>query len=341
MSCRERQSERGTHSIRRDAGAFRDAMHSGAFPVRRSIAANERATMNHRSRMRTRTAAQFEPNVHLRLLPSLPSLAGETHSGHWTITGASSHFPVMPLPHRMHGGVRTPERSSRFVLRRHSAAGAERLAAELLGTVQRSEQRRYTVRNERERIDGELGEMLAVLQEVEEAGTQLYELPPERLRRIQQVLRGGIRSHSGRGFLLPPLEGSRPGSSDSPSDALGVYSAAGVAGSQQHMPRGLEEHEINRLRVSVARGTPTRPRDGGSDSLTSTSKLGACDDESSDVCAVCISEMVQGESVCTLACKHCYHHECIVRWLRLSIVCPLCKAHALGWSKEKTAAHTA
>jgi hypothetical protein len=62
----------------------------------------------------------------------------------------------------------------------------------------------------------------------------------------------------------------------------------------------------------------------------------AAEDDGEDVCAVCISEMAGGEMVCTLACRHSFHHACIARWLRVSMACPLCKAHALGREGDAT-----
>jgi hypothetical protein len=41
------------------------------------------------------------------------------------------------------------------------------------------------------------------------------------------------------------------------------------------------------------------------------------------VCAVCLQCFMQGERVRKLNCGHCFHMECIDRWLKEKGVCPL------------------
>ena len=49
------------------------------------------------------------------------------------------------------------------------------------------------------------------------------------------------------------------------------------------------------------------------------------------VCAICLENMRAQQMVLTLPCKHEYHKQCIVRWLKNSEgpSCPTCKAPAL------------
>ena len=41
-------------------------------------------------------------------------------------------------------------------------------------------------------------------------------------------------------------------------------------------------------------------------------------------------EPERGDVVCTLACGHSFHKACVTQWLQRSLLCPLCKTHALG-----------
>ena len=47
-------------------------------------------------------------------------------------------------------------------------------------------------------------------------------------------------------------------------------------------------------------------------------------------CLICMGDnYTLGEKVYELPCKHCYHGECLVSWLRQHNTCPLCRAKAL------------
>ena len=45
-----------------------------------------------------------------------------------------------------------------------------------------------------------------------------------------------------------------------------------------------------------------------------------------DNCIICTMEFTDGDKVIELACnsKHCYHAECITKWVEKRSVCPLC-----------------
>ncbi|KAL7069417.1 zinc finger, C3HC4 type domain-containing protein [Cryptosporidium serpentis] len=43
------------------------------------------------------------------------------------------------------------------------------------------------------------------------------------------------------------------------------------------------------------------------------------------MCTVCLSEVNNGENVVKLNCQHLFHLQCIQEWLRMSVICPLCK----------------
>ncbi|KAK1308168.1 E3 ubiquitin-protein ligase RING1-like [Acorus calamus] len=42
-------------------------------------------------------------------------------------------------------------------------------------------------------------------------------------------------------------------------------------------------------------------------------------------CAVCLEGFGKGESVSRLPCRHVYHSECILKWLRCKGSCPVCR----------------
>ncbi|RPA94497.1 hypothetical protein L873DRAFT_1830297 [Choiromyces venosus 120613-1] len=46
---------------------------------------------------------------------------------------------------------------------------------------------------------------------------------------------------------------------------------------------------------------------------------------SGDDCTICKEELVIDEEVSQLPCKHCYHFECVSRWLEEHDTCPICR----------------
>ncbi|KAJ1388115.1 Zinc finger, RING-type [Sesbania bispinosa] len=42
-------------------------------------------------------------------------------------------------------------------------------------------------------------------------------------------------------------------------------------------------------------------------------------------CSICLVEFDDCIEVSSMPCKHVYHHECLVQWLKTSHVCPLCR----------------
>ncbi|KAI3451628.1 hypothetical protein Pfo_008293 [Paulownia fortunei] len=43
-----------------------------------------------------------------------------------------------------------------------------------------------------------------------------------------------------------------------------------------------------------------------------------------DRCVICQVEYEQGEKLVTLLCDHLYHRDCIVKWLQIKKICPVC-----------------
>ncbi|XVF17167.1 hypothetical protein REPUB_Repub10bG0096100 [Reevesia pubescens] len=53
-------------------------------------------------------------------------------------------------------------------------------------------------------------------------------------------------------------------------------------------------------------------------------------DHSNNECAVCLSELEEGEKVRRLNCKHTFHKDCLDRWLQQCwATCPLCRTKVL------------
>ncbi|PSR86785.1 E3 ubiquitin-protein like [Actinidia chinensis var. chinensis] len=48
-------------------------------------------------------------------------------------------------------------------------------------------------------------------------------------------------------------------------------------------------------------------------------------EEGGMVCGVCHDDMVFGEEVRSLRCRHVFHMDCIYRWLKVKNACPFCR----------------
>jgi len=48
------------------------------------------------------------------------------------------------------------------------------------------------------------------------------------------------------------------------------------------------------------------------------------DDDDEEVCTICMCEIVDGDRIGALKCKHNFHVNCLKQWLRRKNVCPLC-----------------
>lgn len=45
---------------------------------------------------------------------------------------------------------------------------------------------------------------------------------------------------------------------------------------------------------------------------------------SDSTCCICLGELCEGETICQMSCKHCFHKECIESWTTRKNQCPLC-----------------
>ncbi|OIT07421.1 PREDICTED: RING-H2 finger protein ATL20-like [Nicotiana attenuata] len=56
--------------------------------------------------------------------------------------------------------------------------------------------------------------------------------------------------------------------------------------------------------------------------------LPACKNESS--CPICLAEYLAGEiAKCMPECQHCFHLECVDKWLKINTTCPVCRKSLL------------
>ncbi|WVZ23049.1 hypothetical protein V8G54_001593 [Vigna mungo] len=60
------------------------------------------------------------------------------------------------------------------------------------------------------------------------------------------------------------------------------------------------------------------------------------EDQESDYCSVCLSQICKGEKVRSLpVCNHSYHADCIAAWLKNNTTCPLCRNKITDHSLQK------
>ncbi|XP_022631782.1 probable E3 ubiquitin-protein ligase ATL45 [Vigna radiata var. radiata] len=60
------------------------------------------------------------------------------------------------------------------------------------------------------------------------------------------------------------------------------------------------------------------------------------EDQESDYCSVCLSQICKGEKVRSLpVCNHRYHADCIGAWLKNNTTCPLCRNKITDHSLQK------
>ncbi|RID63708.1 hypothetical protein BRARA_E02690 [Brassica rapa] len=48
-------------------------------------------------------------------------------------------------------------------------------------------------------------------------------------------------------------------------------------------------------------------------------------------CVVCLSNLVDGDKARVMpTCKHCFHVDCIDKWLKCNSICPVCRINVVG-----------
>jgi len=112
----------------------------------------------------------------------------------------------------------------------------------------------------------------------------------------------------------------------------------------QHEANVNSKLKVFTLEKSVLKTFPTKVYNKQLDgsAVTSDSSKSAT---ISEICSICLEELVDGETLRELPCSHLYHMECVDKWLTTkSSHCPLCKQDAtppeIAEKREKKYAHT-
>uniref|UniRef100_A0A1D1Z3W3 Zinc/RING finger protein 3 n=1 Tax=Anthurium amnicola TaxID=1678845 RepID=A0A1D1Z3W3_9ARAE len=111
----------------------------------------------------------------------------------------------------------------------------------------------------------------------------------------------------------------------------------------QHEASVNSKLQVFTLEKSVLKSFPTKVYSKQRDRFSvasNSSKSGTI----SEVCSICLEELVDGETLRELPCSHLYHTECVDKWLTTkSSQCPLCKQDAtppeIAEKREKKYAH--
>lgn len=74
--------------------------------------------------------------------------------------------------------------------------------------------------------------------------------------------------------------------------------------------------------LSIGEDTPTPASESSSFAALEKRMM---DEESVEECCICLVEMAADTEVTVLPCNHIFHGGCIVDWLRIKNVCPLCR----------------
>ena len=108
--------------------------------------------------------------------------------------------------------------------------------------------------------------------------------------------------------------------------SAGVHRSFGSLGrSARHGLDASALAALAALPVTAYRRKPELQADGGG-GPASASTSGAAASGATE-CAVCLSELADGEKVRALpSCGHVFHVECVDAWLRSRTTCPLCRA---------------
>uniref|UniRef100_A0AAY5KP23 RING-type domain-containing protein n=1 Tax=Esox lucius TaxID=8010 RepID=A0AAY5KP23_ESOLU len=53
-----------------------------------------------------------------------------------------------------------------------------------------------------------------------------------------------------------------------------------------------------------------------------------------EICAVCLEEFKQKDELGICPCKHAFHRKCLIKWLEVRKVCPLCNMPVLQLAQQ-------
>ncbi|KAK3163080.1 hypothetical protein QOZ80_1BG0097370 [Eleusine coracana subsp. coracana] len=58
------------------------------------------------------------------------------------------------------------------------------------------------------------------------------------------------------------------------------------------------------------------------------------------VCCICLAKYAHNDELRELPCAHCFHKDCVDKWLKINALCPLCKAEIAGSSGTSDTRHS-
>uniref|UniRef100_A0AAR2JFE3 RING-type domain-containing protein n=1 Tax=Pygocentrus nattereri TaxID=42514 RepID=A0AAR2JFE3_PYGNA len=58
------------------------------------------------------------------------------------------------------------------------------------------------------------------------------------------------------------------------------------------------------------------------------------------ICAVCLEEFKQKDELGICPCKHAFHRKCLIKWLEVRKVCPLCNMPVLQLAQQQGTSET-
>ncbi|MCI4394784.1 hypothetical protein PGIGA_G00172730 [Pangasianodon gigas] len=59
-----------------------------------------------------------------------------------------------------------------------------------------------------------------------------------------------------------------------------------------------------------------------------------------EICAVCLEEFKQKDELGICPCKHAFHRKCLIKWLEVRKVCPLCNMPVLQLAQQQGTSET-
>lgn len=97
----------------------------------------------------------------------------------------------------------------------------------------------------------------------------------------------------------------------------------------RHIIDNNEDDELNRLFEQFKKeGPPPAPEE----SLNNLKLIDVKEfsefhkNECNSLCSICQSDLIDTEDkICCLPCKHYFHNECVIQWLKIHGICPLCR----------------
>ncbi|XP_004978363.1 E3 ubiquitin-protein ligase RNF181 [Setaria italica] len=116
------------------------------------------------------------------------------------------------------------------------------------------------------------------------------------------------------GFLLPHqiYHETRPTTNAAPAATAGG-------------PRVTAPHEFYDGSMMATRSVPASASAVAGLPQTTVAASGEESGDGGSACAVCLEAYAAGDALRTMPCAHAFHEGCIVEWLSVSPLCPLCR----------------